>query len=227
MKVIILGATGMVGRGVLLECLDHPDIDSIMVLGRSSCGVDNPKLREIIHQDFFDYSEIENDLSGYDACFFCLGISAAGMSEKKYHHLTHDLTLDAAEILVEQNPHMTFCYVSGAGTDSTEKGRVMWARVKGATENHLLELPFKAAYMFRPGYIQPMKGIRSKTRIYQTLYSLVGPLYPMLKTLFPQQVTTTEKLGQAMIRVAQDGFPNPLIEARDINALAETNSLND
>lgn len=221
MKVMIFGATGMVGQGVLMECLAHPYVDSILALGRTSCGINDPRLREIIHQDFFDYAAIEDDLIGYDACFFCLGVSAAGMSEEKYSRLTHDLTLAAAEVLAKLNPQMTFCYVSAAGTDSTEKGRMMWARVRGATENHLLELPFHAAFMFRPGYIQPLRGTRSKTRLYRTAYSLLGSLYPVLKRLFPNQVTSTEKLGLAMILVARKGFPSPYVETRDINALAE------
>ena len=224
MKVIIFGASGMVGQGVLLECLDSPDVDSVVVLGRSACGHHHEKLREIIHRDFFDYASLEEDLTGVDACFFCLGVSAAGMSEEKYSHLTHDLTLAAADILARLNPQMTFCYVSGAGTDSSEKGRVMWARVKGATENRLLEMPFKAAFMFRPGYIQPLKGIRSKTRIYQTLYSVLSPLYPVLRSLFPRQVTTTEKIGLAMIQVARNGYPKSLIDPGDINDLAESYS---
>ena len=220
MRVMIFGATGMVGRGVLLECLDHPEVDSILAVGRGSCGVEHPKLREVIHQDFFDYSPLEDELTGYDACFFCLGVSSAGMSEEKYRHLTHDLTLSAAGTLARLNPHMTFCYVSAAGTDSTEQGRIMWARVRGATENRLLELPFEAAFMFRPGYIQPLKGTRSKTRLYQAIYSLCRPIYPVLKTLFPKQVTTTEKVGLAMIAVAQRGYPQSYLESHDINALA-------
>jgi len=220
MKVIIFGATGMVGQGVLLECLDHSEVSAILAVGRSSCGSDHPKLEELIHQDFFDYSAIEDKLTGYEACFFCLGVSAAGMSEEQYHRLTFKLTLGAAETLARLNPTMTFCYVSGAGTDSSESGRMMWARVKGKTENHLLQLPFKAAFMFRPGYIQPLKGIRSKTRLYQTFYTLARPLYPALKTLFPSYVTTTEKLGLAMIEVALHGNTQPLLKNRDINALA-------
>ena len=184
MKVIIFGATGMIGSGVLQECLDDPAIRSALVLGRSTCRVQHEKLREIIRPDFFDYSEIEEELGGYDACFFCLGVSAARMSEEDYHRLTYELTMAAAETLVALNPEMTFCYVSGQGTDSTEGGRFMWARVKGKTENHLLRLPFKAAYMFRPGYIQPTKGLRNSYRFYK----LMAPFYPLLKTLFPRFV---------------------------------------
>jgi len=220
MKAIIFGATGMVGSGVLLECLEHPDVESILVVGRSSCEIENAKLQEIIHQDFFDYSGIEDALRGYDACFFCLGVSSFRMSEEHYHRLTYELTLQAAETLVRSNPDMTFCYVSGTGTDSTESGRIMWARVKGKTENQLLRLPFKAVYLFRPGYIQPLKGIRSKTRVYQALYTALGPLYPVWKKLFPKFVTNTEKLGLAMIHVASQGYPRPVLENRDINSVS-------
>jgi len=220
MKVVIFGATGMVGSGVLLECLEHPDVESILVVGRSSCEIEHSKLREIIHADFFDYTGIEERLVGYDACFFCLGVSAFRLSEKQYHRLTYELTLAAAETLARLNPDMTFCYVSGTGTDSTEGGRVMWARVKGKTENQLLRLPFKAVYLFRPGYIQPLKGIRSKTSLYQAMYNVLGPLYPVWKRVFPYYVTTTEKLGLAMIRVAERGYARTVLENRDINSLS-------
>jgi uncharacterized protein YbjT (DUF2867 family) len=220
MKVVIFGASGMVGQGVLLECRDHPKVSSILVVGRSPCGVEHAKVEEILHDDFEDYAPIEDRLGGLDACFYCLGVSAAGMSEEDYRHLTYDFADGAAETLSRLNPEMTFCYVSGAGTDSSGKGRSMWARVKGMTENRLLKAPFKAAYMFRPGYIQPMKGLRSKTRLYRTMYTVLAPLYPIWKTLFPSFVTTTEKVGLAMIRVADMGFPKPVLETRDINAVA-------
>jgi len=220
MNVLIFGATGMVGRGVLLECLENPAVTSILAVGRTAAGVDNPKLEEIIHQDFHDYTEIEDRLTDFDACFFCLGVSAAGMNEEKYRRLTYNLTLAAAETLVRLNPRMTFCYMSAAGTDRSEKGRIMWARVRGATENRLLEMPFAAAYMFRPGYIQPMKGIRSKTRLYQSLYTLFSWLYPVFEKILPNQVTTTEKLGQAMIAVALRGHPDSIVNTPDINNLA-------
>ncbi len=210
----------MVGQGVLKECIDDADVTSILVVGRSSCTVEHDKLREVIHDDFFDYSRIDDELTGHDVCFFCLGVSAAGMGEEQYHRLTYELTVRTAETLVELNPNMTFCYVSGAGTDSTESGRSIWARVKGKTENRLMRLPFKAVYLLRPGYIQPLKGIRSKTRIYRVVYTLLGPLYPLLKTLFPKYVTTTEKLGRAMIHVASGGYPRNVLENRDINAMA-------
>jgi len=209
----------MVGSGVLLECLEHPDVESILVVGRSSCQIEHEKLAEVVHQDFFDYSGIENALGGYDACFFCLGVSSFRMSEEQYNRLTYELTVRAAETLARLNPDMTFCYVSGAGTDSTESGRSMWARVKGKTENQLLRAPFKAVYLFRPGYIQPLKGVRSKTRVYQALYTALGPLFPVWKKLFPKYVTNTEKLGLAMIHVASHGYSRPVLENRDINSI--------
>ncbi len=222
MSVIVLGATGMIGSGVLRECLDDARVGSVLVVGRSSCGVKHEKLREIIHRDFFDYAAIRHRLAGYDACFFCLGVSAAGKSEEEYHRLTYDLTLAAARTLAELNPAMTFCYVSGVGTDTTERGRMMWARVKGKTENHLLQLPFRAAFMFRPGYIQPRKGVRSKTPLYQAMYTILAPLYPLLRRLFPKYVTTTEHVALAMIQVAAAGHPQSVIDPHDINTLANT-----
>jgi hypothetical protein len=210
----------MVGGGVLLECLDHPDVTSILAIGRTSCGVTHDKLQEVLHTEFFDYTQIEERLTGYDACFFCLGVSAARMSEERYTQLTHDLTLAAAETLVRLNPRMTFCYISGTGADSTESGRTMWARVRGKTENDLMKLGFKASYIFRPGYIQPMKGIKSKTRLYRTLYAVFAPLYPIFKMIAPNYVTTTEKVGLAMIRVTQSGYGKQILENRDINAVA-------
>jgi uncharacterized protein YbjT (DUF2867 family) len=219
MKVILFGATGMVGQGVLRECLLDPDVQQILSIVRTSSGRQHPKLRELVHTNFFDYSAIESQLTGFDACFFSLGVSSAGMDEAKYRHLTYDLTLAAATTLAKLNPNMTFLYVSGAGTDSTERGRSMWARVKGKTENDLLKLPFRAAYMFRPGAIQPMHGIRSKTKLYQTFYTVLNPILPLLKSVFPQYITTTEQLGRAMLRAAKQGFPKPILETKDINSL--------
>lgn len=216
MKVMIFGATGMVGQGVLRECLLDPEVQAVLTVGRNATGLQHAKLREIVHKNLPDLSELAADLSGYDACFFCLGVSAMGMREAAYHQVTYDLTLAVARTLVKLNAAMTFIYVSGAGTDSTEQGRAMWARVKGKTENALLRLPFKAAYMFRPFYIQPCHGIVSKTRLYRAIYVGIGMLYPVWKTLFPQYVTTTEILGQAMLQVAKQGAPRPVIESRDI-----------
>jgi uncharacterized protein YbjT (DUF2867 family) len=209
----------MVGQGVLRECLLDPDIQSVLTIGRSATGQTHPKLREIVHENLFDFSAIEPQLTGLDACFFCLGVTSAGMTEEAYRRVTYDITVAAAGTLVRLNPGMTFLFVSGAGTDSTEQGRVMWARVKGAAENALLKLPFKAAYMFRPGFIQPLHGIKSKTAAYRLFYALGAPLLPVLKTLFPKYVTTTEQLGRAMITAAKRGAPKVILESPDINRL--------
>ena len=219
MNVILFGATGMVGQGVLRECLLDPEVQHVLSVVRTPSGQQHPKLRELVHTDFFNYSDVESELKGYDACFFTLGVSSAGMDEAKYRHLTYDLTLAAATTLARLNPQMTFVYVSGAGTDSSERGRTMWARVKGKTENDLLKLPFRAAYMFRPGFIQPLHGIRSKTRLYQAIYTALGPLLPLIKSAFPKSITTTEQIGRAMLQVVKHGYPKPILEAKDIIAL--------
>jgi len=218
-KVILFGATGMVGQGVLRECLLGNDVDSVLAIGRSTAGQQHPKLQEIVRADLFDLSPIENRLSGFDACFFCLGVSAAGMSEQDYLRVTYELTISVAKTLVRLNPTMTFIYVSGAGTDSTERSRMMWARVKGKTENDLLKMPFRASYMFRPGYIQPLHGIRTKTKWYGALYAVMGPLYPLWKRLLPKYVTTTECVGRAMLNVVRHGAPKRFLENQDINGL--------
>jgi uncharacterized protein YbjT (DUF2867 family) len=219
MNVLLFGATGMVGQGVLRECLLEADVQSVLAIGRSATGQRHPKLRELVHRDFLDFSGIENELSGFDACFFCLGVSAAGMQEDDYRRVTYDFTMAAARVLARLNGNMTFVYVSGMGTDSSERGRTMWARVKGATENALLGLPFKAAYMFRPGVIVPLDGIKSKTKLYRISYAVTGPLLPLLRAAFPKQVTTTEQVGRAMIKAAKQGAPKPVLETSDINEL--------
>jgi uncharacterized protein YbjT (DUF2867 family) len=219
MKVILFGATGMVGQGVLRECLLDPGVEAVLAVGRSPTGERQPKLREIIHNDFTDYSAIEPQLTGYDACFFCLGVSSVGMAEDRYRHLTYDITLAAARTLSRLNPQMVFVYVTGRGTDSTEQGRLMWARVKGKTENDLLKLPFKAAYMFRPAGIQPLHGIRSKTAWVQAIYVGTAPLLSLLNRVAPKYMTTTEQVGRAMIKVARDGYPKAVLESEDINRL--------
>lgn len=216
MKVIITGSTGMVGKGVLLECLDHPAIEVVLVVNRRTVGMTHPKLREIIHSDFFNWSAIRDQLAGYDACLFCLGVTSAGKKEAEYKHMTYDLTLGLAKVLVNLNPGMTFCYVSGAGTDSTEHGRMMWARVKGKTENDLLALGFKAAYMFRPGFIEPMRGVRSSTPLYDKLIWWFKPLFPLLRQ-FPGYSTDSITLGKSMIHVILNGYPKQVLESRDIN----------
>lgn len=224
MKVILLGATGMVGQGVLRECLLDPEVKSVLTIGRNATERRHEKLHEIVHQDLSDLSAMEGKLSGYDACFFCLGVSAAGMKEEAYRRVTYDLTISVARILSRLNPGMTFIYVSGAGTDSTERGLMMWARVKGKTENALLQMPFKAVYMFRPAYIQPLHGIRTKTKWYGALYAMMEPLYPVWKLLFPKYVTTTECVGRAMLNVAKRGAPKSVLESQDISSVCRDGS---
>ena len=219
MKVLIFGATGMVGRGVLRECLLDPDVELAATVGRNLLGIKDPKLVEIAHQDLADYSQIEDRLRGFDACFFCLGVSSAGMKEADYERLTYGLTMAAAETLSRLNPGMIFIYVSGAGTDSTEKGRIMWARVKGRTENALLRVPLEA-YMFRPGIIEPMDGIKSKTAAYRVPYMLLKPLLPLLRRALPNQVVTTRMMGQAMLQVARHGYAKRILEIKDIRLAA-------
>jgi uncharacterized protein YbjT (DUF2867 family) len=217
MKAVMFGATGMVGQGVLRECLLDADIEQVLSVVRSPTGQTDAKLREVVHGDFLDFSGIELELAGYDTCFFCLGVSSAGMREEEYTRITYGITMAAAAMLAKVNPGMVFEYISGTGTDSSEKGRSMWARVKGKTENALLALPFRAAYMFRPGFIQPLHGIQSKTPAYRIFYAVTMPLLPVLKTFFPQYVTTTEQLARAMIAVAKRGYPEQVLETKDIN----------
>jgi uncharacterized protein YbjT (DUF2867 family) len=206
----------MVGQGVLRECLRSSEVEGVLSIVRRASGQQHPKLREIVHQDFADFFEIEGELSGYDACFFCLGVSSLGMNERNYRWVTYEFALAAAQTLVRLNPNMTFIYVSGAGTDSSGRGSTTWARVKGETENALLEMRFKAAYMFRPGLIVPLHGIRSKTAVYQVTYTLLTPLLSMLLRAFPKYVTTTEQVGRAMLHVAKQGYPKAVLEAADI-----------
>ena len=220
MKVLIFGATGMVGQGVLRECLQDPDVDEVATIGRTATGTKHAKLREIVHSDLSNYTGLEPQLAAFDACFFCLGVSSSSMSEPDYARLTYDLTLAAAQALSRINPGMTFIYVSGAGTDSSEKGRSMWARVKGRTENALLKLPL-SAYMFRPGFIQPMDGIQSKTPSYRIFYKILGPLLPLLRWALPNQVLTTREIGQAMLAVAKHGYEKRILETKDIRAVVK------
>jgi uncharacterized protein YbjT (DUF2867 family) len=218
MNVILFGATGMVGQGVLRECLLAPDVQKVLSVVRSATGQHDDKLHELIHKNFSDFADVAQELTGFDACFFCLGVTSSGMTEEAYQRITYDITMAAAQTLGKMNPNMTFVYVSGAGTDSTEHGRVMWARVKGKTENALLRLPFKAAYMFRPAGIQPLHGITSKTKSYRILYALTKPLLPLL-ALFPKYMTTTEQLGRAMLEVARHGYSKQILESADINSV--------
>ena len=216
MDVLIFGGTGMVGQGVLRECLLAADVRRVLAVGRNPLGQRHERLADLVVPDLFDLSGHAPAVTGFDACFFTLGVSAAGMSEEKYSRLTYDLTLAIAEVLARVNPGMTFIYVSGQGTDSSEKARIMWARVKGRTENALLRLPFKAAYMFRPGLIVPLHGIRSRTSWYRAMYAVATPLLPVLRKLFPTSVTTTEQVGRAMLAVARDGYPTRILETKDI-----------
>jgi uncharacterized protein YbjT (DUF2867 family) len=211
-KAIITGSTGMVGEGVLHECLLHPEVKEVLVINRKPCGVKHPKLKEIIHGNFFDMLPVAAQLHGYNACYFCLGVSSVGMKEDAYKHATYDLTMEVAKTLAAMNPEMTFCYVSGAGTDRNS----MWAKVKKQTENDLQQLPFKAAYMFRPGYMQPTKGMQRT----QSFYKYMSWLYPVLRRMFPQGVSTLAELGQAMINVTRYGFPKKVLEVKDIVQLA-------
>ena len=217
MKAVLFGATGMLGQGVLRECLRDRRVESVLAIGRTPTGRHHEKLREIQQADVADLSPVRERLAGYDACFFCLGVSSLGMAPDEYRRLTYDLTLSVAGVLAAQNPGMTFIYVSGTGTDSSERGRSRWARVKGATENALLRLPFRAAYMFRPAYIQPLDGIAAKTRWTRALYAAAAPLYPLLRAAVPKYVTTTRQLGCAMIEVAAEGFSKPILESIDID----------
>ena len=216
-RAIIFGASGMVGEGVLLKTLHHKDVESVLVIGRRSCRITHDKLKELIHHDFFDYSTIEEHLKGYNACFFCLGVSSVGMNEHDYTRITYDLTMQTATTLSRINPGMTFCYVSGTGTDSTEHGKMMWARVKGKTENHLKELPFKSVYLFRPGLMKPVEGQKNL----KPLYKVAGMLYPLWKFLSPKNVCTLDDVGLAMIHAVEIGYQKQILGNTDITQLAK------
>jgi uncharacterized protein YbjT (DUF2867 family) len=216
-KPIITGATGMVGEGVLHESLLHPDVEKVLVISRKPCSVADPKLTEITHANFLDLSPVADQLKGYNACFFCLGVSSIGMKDEVYYSLTYSLTMHMAEILSERNKDMTFCYVSGAGTDSTEKGRISWARIKGKTENDLMKLPFKKVYAFRPGFMQPTKGL-SHAKGY---YAILSLLYPVLRVIIPKYVSTLSEMGLAMINSVIHGYEKPVLEVKDIVKLAK------
>jgi len=219
MRVILFGATGMIGQGTLLECLDDPGVERVLAVVRRPTGRAHAKLVELVHKDFLDYSAVEPQLSGYDACLFCLGVSAAGLSEAAYTEITYEYAMAAARALLTLNPRLRFCYVSGQGTDETGKSWQMWARVKGRTENDLLALGLGGAYMFRPGFIQPVRGVVSGTGLYRVLYKIVGPLYPFLSRVFPTSMVTSAELGKALIRVARDGSAKQILKVADIAAL--------
>jgi len=215
-KAIITGATGMVGEGVLLECLNHPDVEQVLVINRKPGGVSHPTLREIVHTIFFDLAPIESQLIGYNACFFCLGVSSVGMSKEEYKRITYDLTLNVGQLLAKLNPEMTFCYVTGAGTDSTEQGRVAWARVKGATENALMRL-FKQSYMFRPGFMKASSGQKNV----KSYYKYLAWLYPIGRALYPAGFCTLQEVGRAMIKAVSKGYPKQILDVKDIVKLAK------
>ncbi|MBK9247494.1 MAG: epimerase [Ignavibacteria bacterium] len=216
-KAILTGATGMVGEGVLHECLNHPDVESVLVLGRKPCGISHSKLSEILHSDFFDISSIAGKLSGYNACFFCLGVTSVGLKEAEFFKLTNTLTLNVARTLSELNPEMTFGYISAAFADNTEKGKTMWARVKGKTENDLMKLPFKQVYIFRPGYLHPTPGLLNQL----SYYKYITWMYPLLKLMTPNHVSTLKELGLAMIHSVTKGYSKNILEVKDIKALAK------
>ncbi|MFL5731001.1 MAG: NAD-dependent epimerase/dehydratase family protein [Cytophagaceae bacterium] len=220
-KAVIFGSSGMIGQGVLQECLEGADVESVLIINRSQSRDKHEKLKEIVHKDFSDFSNLSNELKQYDTCFFCLGVTSVGLSEEEYSKITFDLTTRVAETLLKTGKEYTFCYISGASTDSTEKGKTMWARVKGKTENTLLAMPFKQAFMFRPGYIQPLNGIRSKTKLYNAIYFVFKPLYFLLKP-FKGMVTDTSSMGKAMINVALKGYEKKILESSDINSVANS-----
>jgi uncharacterized protein YbjT (DUF2867 family) len=224
MKIILFGASGMIGQAALRECLLDPGVTQVLSIGRSPTGKQHDKLREIVRADLLNFADIEPELVGYQACFYCLGISSLGMTEAAYRVITYDMPLAAASVLARLNPEMTFVYVSGTGADVTESGRTMWARVKGAAENALRRIPFKAVYVFRPAFVQPLNGIGSKTKWVNAIYALVRPLTPLLMRLIPKHVTTTTDIGRAMIAVARHGAPTPVLESIEIRQAAALNS---
>ena len=221
MKVLIFGATGMVGQAALRECLQASDVELVQTVGRAPTGQQHPKLRELVHAEMWRYEGVEAELSGFDACFFCIGVTSSGMGEKQYTHLTYDLTLAAGETLARLNPGMVFIYVSGAGADSKETSKIMWERVRGKTENALLRLPFRDVYIFRPGMIEPLDGIKSKTTAYRLFYSLTKPLLPLLRAALPRHVLSTRQVGQAMLAVVRGGARRRVLESADISVLGK------
>jgi uncharacterized protein YbjT (DUF2867 family) len=222
MNILIFGATGMVGQGVLRECLLDPNVQLVVTIGRTATNAQNSKLRQIVHPDLWNYATIESDLKNFDACFFCLGVGSAGMAEKDYARVTHGITIAAAETLARLNPKMVFIYVSGTGTDSSEKGRMMWARVKGKTENALLRLPFANAYMFRPGFIEPAHGEISRNKLYRVLFVFTKPVLPLLRRIFPNQILTTHQIARAMLNLVTHSYPKHILEIKDIRAVAQS-----
>lgn len=216
-RAILTGATGMVGEGVLHECLNDPDVEQVLIVNRKPSGMSHPKLKEIVVHDFYDLSPVADKLAGYNACFFCLGTTSIGKNEEEYTKITYTLTMHFANTVVKQNPDMVFCYISGASTDSTEQGRMMWARVKGKTENDLMKLPFKAVYNFRPGYMHPTPGLKNTLKGYK----YITWMYPLLRAIFPSRVTTLAELGHAMINVVKRGYDKNILEVKDILVMSK------
>lgn len=221
-RSIIFGSTGMIGQAVLMECMESPQVEAVLLINRRALNIKNPKVKEIVLPDFENMDSLVPEFKNYNTCFYSLGVSAVGLTEAEYHRITYDLTVKIAEALLKTGQDFIFCYISGKGTDSTEKGRTMWARVKGKLENKLLSMPFKNAYMFRPGYIQPLKGIRSRTKWYNIVYAILKPLYFLLKPL-KGSVTNTTSLAKAMINVAANGYEKRILESTDLNKVAERN----
>jgi len=220
LKVIITGSTGMVGKGVLLECLERPEIESILLINRKSIGMDHEKIKEILQKDFLNFSALREAFKGYDACYYCMGVSSFRMKEREYNEITYKMTLHLAKLLSDVNPKMSFCYVSGQGTDSTGAGKSMWARVKGKTENAILKLPFKSAFLFRPGFIRAKKGVKSKTPLYNNLYSVIKVFIPLVKLISPNSITSNEEVGKAMIYTTLHGSEYTILHNKEINELA-------
>ena len=221
MKVIVTGATGMIGKGVLLECLDHNDVTEVLSIGRRSLDMYHPKLKELIHKDFSEFESVKNSLNGYDACYHCMGVSSAGMKEANYTHFTYNYSMSLANALYSLSPSMTFIYVSGQGTDSSEKGRTMWARVKGKTENDLLKMGFKHVFLFRPGAIIPLKGIEASSKLYRRLIKSLGWLLKIIKTIAPNSIVNTTQIGLAMINATKNGYESPMVNPKDILILSQ------
>jgi uncharacterized protein YbjT (DUF2867 family) len=222
MNILIFGATGMVGQAVLRECLEARDVGRVLAVGRQSTGIAHERLSELVTPDLTNLEAHRDKLAPFDACFFCLGVSSVGMNEADYTRVTQDLTLSVARLLVNENSQIIFTYVSGAGTDSTEKSKVMWTRVKGRTENALIALGFKGAYMFRPGIIQPMHAVRSKTTAYRVTYALATPLFGVIRKFWPRSIVTSEQVGLAMLGVARRGYARAILEVPDIQDAARS-----
>ena len=221
MRVLIFGASGMVGSGALLEALEDDGVTHVTVVGRRSVDMSHDKLTEVLHPDLFDLDPVADALVGFDGCFYALGVTSAGMSEEEYRHITVELTRAILDPVVAANPGITIGFVSGQGTNDSEQGRVMWARVKGEAENYVRSLPVRS-YLFRPGFIQPLKGVRSRTAMYERLYAVIRPVVPALRSVFPNAITTTVEVGRALIRVVREQPDDVVLEQRRIVELGRS-----